>query len=139
MTAPPVTRPVAQPSVLGHVSAIFPADIDAVPRARALTRECVSEHQDDLEIVTCELVTNAVFHADTAIVIVNLTFTSGGVRIEVTDQDSEHLPQQTSAVSTDTSGRGLTIVNCLCSNLCCVTGPEGKTVSAAIGDVPPAP
>ncbi|MEV1049681.1 ATP-binding protein [Streptomyces sp. NPDC049887] len=114
------------------MSLTFPASPSVVSRARALARALDPELREDVEIVTSELVSNAIRHADTATVTVELLSTSEGVHVEVSDQDAAHLPHSVEPESTETSGRGLQIVACLCSHLHCTTGPAGKTVCADV-------
>lgn len=137
MTAP-FAHPVTHPALCGRMSATFPATPDAVPRARALARILDSKAQDDVALVTCELVTNSVRHAATSTVTVELIATRKGVHVEVTDEDPRYLPHQKDADPTDTGGRGLQIVACICRDLQCRTGPTGKTVSADIEYAPAA-
>jgi anti-sigma regulatory factor (Ser/Thr protein kinase) len=113
----------------------FPATPDAVPSARALTRGLADDAQREAAaLVVSELVTNAVVHADTETVTVEVTTTASGLWVEVTDDDVSHLPEWGDPTDDDTHGRGLLIVECLCADLTCVAGAECKTVRALIGE-----
>jgi len=129
MTAPPLTRP---PDGATRVTDTFAATPDAVPQARALTRTLARDQQDTAALAVSELVTNAVIHADTATVTVELIPTADGLCIAVTDDDAAHLPHLENVGPTALHGRGLSILNCLCSDLHCDAGPEGKTMSVLI-------
>ncbi|NEB04494.1 ATP-binding protein [Streptomyces sp. SID13726] len=130
MTAPPLTCPPS--GGLMAVTETFAAIPDAVPQARALTRALGKDQQDTAALVVSELVTNAVVHAETSTVTVELISTDHGLSIEVSDDDSAHLPEWEDAGPSATHGRGLFIVKCLCSELHCDAGPDGKTMSALI-------
>ncbi|MEU9654856.1 ATP-binding protein [Streptomyces chartreusis] len=130
MTAPPLTCPPrGGPTTVTETFAAIP---EAVPQARALTRTLAMDQQDTAALVVTELVTNAVVHADTATVTVELITTAHGLCVAVTDDDSAHLPQLENAGPADQHGRGLFILECLCSDLHCDAGPDGKTMSALI-------
>lgn len=129
MTAPSLTCEFAGPVA----SQTFPATADAVPSARALTRGLAGEQSDAAALVVSELVTNAVLHAETETVTVEVSTTANGLLVAVTDDDVTHLPEWGDPADMDQNGRGLLIVECLCSDLRCVTGAECKTVRAIIG------
>lgn len=130
MTAPCIAPPPAAPC---GITATYPATPEAIPQARALARSLPPQVRNDAEIVTAELTANAVLHASTDTVTVSVEPTpEGGVHIEVSDADPVHMPQRTDALPTETHGRGLVICMCLCSDLHCEAGPDGKTVCADI-------
>jgi anti-sigma regulatory factor (Ser/Thr protein kinase) len=94
----------------------FEAIPEAVPQARAFLREVLptkasEEAGADLALALSELATNALRHAGTPFEVV--VETDGNVRIEVEDQvPTRPVPKQ--AAPTDTSGRGLALVEKLC-------------------------
>lgn len=123
-----------EPAGESTASGTYAATTDAVPQARALTRTLAAGQRDTAALVVTELVTNAVLHADTATVTVEVTDTRDGLRIAVTDDDPGHLPTWTGDPRPmDQHGRGLRIVARLCDRLCCTTGPQSKTVRATLG------
>lgn len=131
ITTATLTRESAGESI---ASGTYPATTDAVPQARALTRTLAAGRRDTAALVVTELVTNAVLHADTATVTVEVTDTPGGLCVTVTDDDPGHLPTWTGDPRLmDQHGRGLHIVARLCDRLCCTTGPQSKAIRATLG------
>ncbi|MBM9504509.1 ATP-binding protein [Actinacidiphila acididurans] len=137
MTAPPIIRPeAALPLPLSRpdsFSAIYPATRAAVPQARELTRALPPAVRDAAEIVVSELVTNAITHADTAAVTVTVAADDrGGAHVEVSDDDAAHLPHPVDPSADALGGRGLAIVECLCSDVHCCSDDSGKTIVADV-------
>jgi len=89
----------------------LPAEPSSVAKARGLARKSCAEWGiscAELELVTSELVTNAVRHAGGEIDLA-ITLRGAVVRIEVAD-DSPDLPTTQEAAPSARSGRGLAIV-----------------------------
>lgn len=119
-------------------SLVLSADLHAPARARAWAQARVAsmtDHRtDDALLVVSELVTNAVRHAGSDVVL-NILVRPDRVRVEVSDAGDD-LPA-TSPGRPDSSrpdGRGLVIVTALASNWGVRSAPDrpGKTVWADI-------
>jgi anti-sigma regulatory factor (Ser/Thr protein kinase) len=86
----------------------------SVGRARRFLVECLRSaginDVDDPQLVVSELVTNAVIHARTEIVVRVVPGDDGGVRVEVLDGSSE-VPGPRLASAGANDGRGLTLVD----------------------------
>jgi anti-sigma regulatory factor (Ser/Thr protein kinase) len=121
-----------------HRVSDVPAIPAAVPSARALTHGLADHQRDAAALVVTELVTNAVTHADTEIVTVEVTTTGDGLRVAVTDDDPAHMPTRGDPADLDQHGRGLLIVDCMCIDLHCETGAGCKTIVAIVGVGPDA-
>lgn len=80
---------------------------------------------DSAELVVSELVTNARLHTAGPIVVA-LTTTNSGVRIEVTDTEVDALPAARQASVEDANGRGLTIVSALSADWGVNAADSGK-------------
>ena len=94
---------------------LAPEPISAV-RARAFVCDCLTEHRmfaliDPIRLVTSELVTNAMRHAQTPITV-SLALTDRGVLLTVTD-GSLTLPQAMPIDAMSDGGRGLLLVDLL--------------------------
>ena len=115
-------RSAARPRSAGEVSAIqvfdrlvaFPSSVISARRARQLVRGMVTPFLpatklDTIELLTSEVVTNAVVHAGSS-PIVEVTAEGGTVRISVQDQDPAWpMPRE---VAVDyTSGRVMALVD----------------------------
>jgi histidine kinase-like protein len=89
---------------------------------------------DDAELLTSELVTNAVLHAGSPVKL-TMCRMGGGVRVEVADEDSDPLERalrhqrQRSA----TTGRGLALVRALAGHWGVIVGGGGKSVWFELG------
>ena len=100
--------------VFGRLVA-FPSSLISARRARQLVRGMVTPYLpapklDTIELLTSEVVTNAVVHAASS-PIVEVTAESGTVRISVQDQNPAW-PMPTRDVAEDaTSGRGMVLVD----------------------------
>jgi anti-sigma regulatory factor (Ser/Thr protein kinase) len=106
----------------------FEADVENVRRARRLIHDVVSSaggDADAAELLTAELATNAVIHAETRFTIRWEQQTSS-IRIEVVNDSPEMIVKLVAA--SDEHGRGLSIVD----QLACAWGvemlPESKIV-----------
>lgn len=81
---------------------------------------------DIAELLTSELVTNAVLHAGTTVTL-RVLEDEDGLRVEVTDQ-SAGAPQRRRYSAEAATGRGLGLVEALASAWGTSTGSPGKTV-----------
>jgi anti-sigma regulatory factor (Ser/Thr protein kinase) len=110
----------------------LPAELASVRAARrALVGACreaglPADLADSAELMISEVVTNAVFHGRSA-VMVEVDIRSKGLRVEVTD-DGEELPRMQPLDDAVPSGRGLRIVAVLASDWGIATRTRGKTV-----------
>ena len=92
----------------------FPSSVISARRARKLVRGMVTPYLpatklDTIELLTSEVVTNAVVHAGSS-PIVEVTAESGTVRISVQDQNPTWpMPREVAVDST--SGRGMALVD----------------------------
>lgn len=87
---------------------------DEVPAARRFLREALYGHPAafDAELLTCELVTNAVQHAaDAGRVTVAVTRRGTIVHVDVMDDGQTGLPHWREATGEDEGGRGFQLVN----------------------------
>ncbi len=113
---------------------VLAAEPASASRAREFVRRCLGEHRlshllDDVELVTSELVTNALVHARTSF-RVSLQASDQTLRVDVADGSStspvRHAPELLA-----TGGRGIGIVDLMSSSWGVVAGAEGgKTVWA---------
>lgn len=97
----------------------FEARPESVGQARSFASEALTDwglpdRAEDIRLCVSELVTNALVHgtAPGRGFLVKLDVDNEVVRLEVHDSRSQH-PQARQAASTDTSGRGLVLVNAL--------------------------
>ncbi len=87
---------------------------DEVPAARRFIREALDGHPSsfDAELLTCELVTNAVQHAtDAGWVTVAVMRRGTVVHVDVIDDGRSGLPHWREATGQDEGGRGFQLVN----------------------------
>lgn len=113
---------------------------EAARIARAFVRSTLTGweldgHVDDAVLVATELITNAVVHARTDVV---LTLRSDGyryVRIEAEDQDPS-LPVRPARSVDSISGRGLTLIDALATAWGYQARRDGKTLWAQLGKGP---
>ncbi len=85
-----------------------------VPAARRFVREALDGHPAsfDAELLTCELVTNAVQHAtDAGWVTVAVMHRGAVVHVDVMDDGKSGLPHWREATGQDEGGRGFQLVN----------------------------
>jgi serine/threonine-protein kinase RsbW len=120
MTVAPFT--VADPLELPSVACAAPATAtrtfgrrpEEVPAARRFVRSALDDHPAsfDVELLTCELVTNAVQHATGAgWVTVAVMRRAEVVHVDVTDDGRSGLPHWREATGQDEGGRGFQLVN----------------------------
>jgi len=115
VSAPPGPRSAidATPTVAAR---IFARRAEEVPAARRFVRDVLADHPDccDAELLTCELVTNAVQHAtDAARVTVAVILRGAAVHVDVIDDGSIGLPHWREAGGHDEGGRGFQLVDTL--------------------------
>jgi len=94
----------------------FERRAEEVPAARRFVRDVLAGHPagGDAELLTCELVTNAVRHAiDAAQVTVAVLRRGGVVHVDVVDDGCTGLPHWREAGGHDEGGRGFLLVNAL--------------------------
>jgi anti-sigma regulatory factor (Ser/Thr protein kinase) len=103
-----------------HLSLPLPA----APESPRLARQFVASHAaewgyghiaDEVELLTSELVTNAVMHTG-APVEVEVADLADGVLVAVVDPDANAEPTPRSASPRDSTGRGLAIVDALAAS-----------------------
>lgn len=115
-------------------------DDRGVARAREAVRDALRDLDEGLvqsaELITSELVTNAILHGG-GVVDVTVTRTNGVVRIGVTDR-SRAKPMMGLLTPDGMTGRGLTLVGRLSKRWGVDAAPEGKVVWAEV-DPEPAP
>jgi anti-sigma regulatory factor (Ser/Thr protein kinase) len=117
----------------------LPASPAAAPVARRLLgRAChswsVQELLEPAELVTTELVANAVRHAGNRVVL-TVSLRQGNLQISVGD-DSRALPHQRAATSSDEHGRGLLMVDALSTDWGTTCVGDGKVVWAKVATTP---
>ena len=110
-------------------SQAFPAELGSVAAARRFVRGALDGIPDDrrerLTLVVSELATNALLHAASAFEVA--VHWDGLVRLEVADSDPT-VPQPRQASTGDVSGRGLHLVQQLCSRWGVERRDDGKSV-----------
>ena len=121
-----------------HDSLRLPADGDCEAVFRQYVRlACHQRGRDALLdrvlLVTDELVSNSIRHADAAESFVEVAIlpTQRGVRVEVSDGDPRP-PVPRDATADDLGGRGLQVVTSIADEWGCETSDHGKTVWAEI-------
>ncbi|MDE3205357.1 MAG: ATP-binding protein [Acidobacteriota bacterium] len=115
----------------------FESNPEMVTAARRFVRDRleswdVAEHLDSAVLVASELVTNAVLHARTAVVL-RVEARPSRVRIEVYDENPR-LPVVSPAPPDATSGRGLALVSAVSQAWGMENRDQGKIVWAEVGD-----
>lgn len=116
-----------------HQAELFD-EVSSVSHARAFVAGHLLDHKladlvDDIELVVSELVTNALVHASSPY-MVTLGASKETVRVEMLD-GSHALPTLGAARSSDTSGRGMAIVEALSREWgVSDRGADGKSVWA---------
>ena len=109
------------------------AALDSVPRARRFVTATLDGDGDlaaDVELVTAELVSNAVLHGD-APIILRIARTLQGWRVEVEDC-GRMMPMHLAPGAEATTGRGLALVASLSTRWGVQPGHECKFVWAEI-------
>jgi DNA-binding NarL/FixJ family response regulator len=111
------------------------ANLEAQPQSAASARRFVDEtlHRwqcdelfDVVALLTSELVTNAILHAQSEIEL-SVSMTPDAIRIDVVDH-SAAMPNPRTAAEEDTSGRGLGLVEALATSWGVDERPGGKSV-----------
>jgi len=111
------------------------AKLDALPQSAASARRFVDETLqrwecgelfDVVGLLTSELVTNAILHAQSEIEL-SVSMTPDVIRIDVADHSAD-LPNPRVAAEEDTSGRGLGLVEALATSWGVDERPGGKSV-----------
>jgi anti-sigma regulatory factor (Ser/Thr protein kinase) len=124
-------------------TASFPPWPGNVPRSRLLTRTALAawgaaQLAEKAETVVSELVTNAVRHGRGAVSLA-LVLTADSLRISVSDSGPE-LPAARRPSPDDPGGRGLRIVDALCTAREVTVRLRGKTITCWLArDRPAAP
>lgn len=113
------------------LSVDLPAEPSSATRARTLTRErleptCSADTIETVALLVTELVTNAILHARTPLLL-TLETRPGHLRICVADRSNE-LPSPRHHQSDAITGRGLALVEQLSSAWGVDTTPSGKLV-----------
>ncbi len=101
-------------ATLARSSRTFGRRRDEVPAARRFIRDALGGHPAsfDAELLTCELVTNAVQHAtDAGWVTVAVMRRGAVVHVDVIDDGRTGLPHWREATGRDEGGRGFQLVN----------------------------
>ena len=94
----------------------FAPRAEEVPAARRFVRDVLADYpaRGDAELLTCELVTNAVQHAtDAAQVTVTVMRLGAVVHVDVVDDGCIGLPHWREAGGHDEDGRGFQLVNAI--------------------------
>jgi anti-sigma regulatory factor (Ser/Thr protein kinase) len=117
----PQLTPACPGNVVQRYGYELPARAESVGRARKLTQDRLvlwgigQETSDTAVLVVSELVTNAVVHAAGDHVICELRLDRGRLRIAVEDQGYGPTGPQLHRGSEDEGGRGLFLVDSVCS------------------------
>lgn len=118
----------------------LPPEASSPGAARRFVREVLAERGvggttlQDAELLVTELVTNAVVHAATPLVV-ELTWVDEGVRISVTDQ-SQRLPEQRPVTPRSIAARGLHIIQALAESWTVRRRDDGKVVEVVLAVSP---
>ncbi|WP_345667136.1 ATP-binding protein [Streptomyces similanensis] len=108
------------------------ADLRAVPEARRALRELLRQWgppdgSDVAELLTSELVTNALVHTDDD-AILTATVSPSGLRVEVRDFVPQRPRPRVPEAAADTNGRGLVLVESLADAWGVCAHEVGKSV-----------
>jgi serine/threonine-protein kinase RsbW len=115
VSAPPGLRSAIHPAPAAATRTFAPL-AEEVPTARRFVRDVLADHpaRGDAELLTCELVTNAVQHAtDAARVTVTVMRRGAVVHVDVIDDGCIGLPHWREADGHDEDGRGFQLVNAI--------------------------
>ncbi|EYT83129.1 MULTISPECIES: ATP-binding protein [unclassified Streptomyces] len=113
------------------------ADLRAVPEARRALRELLHrwgppERSEVAELLTSELVTNALVHTDDD-AILTATVSPDGLRVEVRDFVARGPRPRVPVAAEDTNGRGLVLVESLADDWGVCPHEVGKSVWFELG------
>nr|BFD81922.1 ATP-binding protein [Streptomyces sp. Xyl84] len=113
------------------------ADLRAVPEARRALRELLhrwgpGERSEVAELLTSELVTNALVHTDDD-AILTATVSPSGLRVEVRDFVARGPRPRGPAAAEDTNGRGLFLIESLADDWGVCAHEVGKSVWFELG------
>jgi anti-sigma regulatory factor (Ser/Thr protein kinase) len=120
-----------------YVTARFEPEPAAPRQARRFVTETLGYWScqrlvDDANLLTSELVTNAVLHARTTVEL-TVCRTDGGVRVEVADDDPERVERTPARRTHATTGRGLAMVAALSDHWGVTLARSGKSVWFELG------
>jgi anti-sigma regulatory factor (Ser/Thr protein kinase) len=108
----------------------FPRDVNSVAAARAYVARAIGHcRQETIEVarlLTSELATNAVVHAQSSFEVA-ASESDGIVHVEVTDE-STNWPETIAATPLDLHGRGLKLLKEFSAEWGVIDAPPGKTV-----------
>jgi anti-sigma regulatory factor (Ser/Thr protein kinase) len=120
-------------AVLGSLT--IPGRPEEVRAARAFVAKLLGEHSplaDAAVLLTSEIVTNAVVHSNSrrpgGAVLLMVTETAGGLRIEVTDDGSQLSAPVVKGDAYSSDGHGLLLVQSLADQWGYLRGSAGTTV-----------
>jgi anti-sigma regulatory factor (Ser/Thr protein kinase) len=117
----------------------FARHAEEIPMARRFVRDALAGHPAscDAELLTCELVTNAVQHATDAVsVTVTVTRRGAVVHVDVTDDGRTGLPRWREACAHEERGRGFQLVNHIAARWGFLRERAGTCVWFEIGPLP---
>jgi anti-sigma regulatory factor (Ser/Thr protein kinase) len=114
------------PSGTRRFSAEATSAAEARGYVRSLLADCDEQVTDAIVLMTSELVTNAIVHGQTAVVVA-LERTNGVCRVSVSDENHAW-PKLRHPDPLDFSGRGLSIVDEVSDHWGVNRGSRGKTV-----------
>jgi serine/threonine-protein kinase RsbW len=115
-TAAALAAPAGPAAGATAATRTFGRRAEEVPAARRFVREVLADHPGcyDAELLTCELVTNAVQHAtDAAHVTVAVMRLGTVVHVDVVDNGCAGVPAWRETGGHDEDGRGFQLVNAL--------------------------
>ena len=117
----------------------MPVDLEAVDGVRTQVVDLAASwgfsELEDLEVVTSELVTNAIVHAHSTSVVEVRLIADECIEVAVSDADPEP-PVKRIPYEQHTRGLGLHIVDALCEEWGVRPAPNGKTVWARLSPLP---
>ena len=128
---PAAATPLAATPLAAPAMRTFARRAEDVPAARRFIRDALAGDPAccDAELLTCELVTNAVRHAaDAAQVTVAVMRLGTAVHVDVIDDGCSGLPHWRETNGHDEDGRGFHLVNALAERWGFVREPSGTCV-----------
>ena len=109
----------------------LPNSVTSPALARTLLGQALAERPVEVietaQLLVSELVTNAILHAETPLVL-QIHPASSGFRVTVQDNSPDRPIPEQDANSDSDSGRGLQLVDALATDWGCETLPTGKRV-----------